>query len=169
LSALLHELQGAGVEVYLAGEKVKLRGSRTTLTPELLDRVKEHKAELLAALTGPPSDMPLVTEPDVLDTAQVEAVCRLMDKAGAVAFKWVLGAGGRADQYEEELAFSHRDADLTAAVDYLLHLHKPDGENRADQILKLLGAPLTPYERQAATSMNRAVKAALASLIGGSQ
>jgi hypothetical protein len=169
LSALLHELQGAGVEVYLAGEKVKLRGSRTALTPELLARVKEHKAQLLAVLAGPPSDMPMQTEPDVLTEAQVDAICRLMEKAGRNAFLWVLGEGGRADRYEEGLAFSHRAADLTAAVDYLLHVHKPDGVNRADQIFKLLGAPLTPYERRMADGMADTVKAVLASLIGGSQ
>jgi hypothetical protein len=137
-AALIHELQGAGVEVYLEGEKVKLRGNRTALTPELLARVKEHKAQLLAVLAMPPSDMPMQTEPDVLTEAQVDAICRLMEKAGRNAFLWVLGEGGRADQYEEERSFSHRDADLTAAVDYLLHVHKPDGVSRAERVTKLL-------------------------------
>jgi hypothetical protein len=138
MRALLHELQGAGVDVYLEGEKVKLRGNRAALTPELLARVKVHKAELLAALTMPPSDLPLVHEPDVLTPEQVDAVCRLMDRAGRAAFLWVLGDGGRADAYEHEQGFSHREADLAAALDYLLHAHKPDGESRGERTSKLL-------------------------------
>lgn len=140
------------MEVYLEGQKVKLRGRSSVLTPDVIARVKAHRAELLATLAGPPvepdnmprhnisttlSDLPLVDTPDALTEAQVDAVCRLMDKAGRNAFLWVLGEGGRADTYEHERGFSHRDADLTAAVDYLLHVHKPDGGNRAEQIKNL--------------------------------
>jgi hypothetical protein len=160
-AALLRELQGAGVDVRLDGAKLKLRGNRAALTPELLARVKEQKGPLLAALAGPPPDLPLVHEPDVLTEAQVDAICRLMDRAGLAAFWWVLGDGGRADQYEQRLGFSDRDGDLAGAVDYLLYVHKPDGRNRAERIAKLLHekeGPLPPSRngRGSSKRLNRA-------------
>ena len=49
-SALLEELRGHGVELSTEGEQLRYR-PKSAVTPELLDRLKEHKVDVLKLLT----------------------------------------------------------------------------------------------------------------------
>ena len=51
-AAVLSELNARGVTFAAAGDRLRLRAPAGTMTPDLLDRVRTHKAELLALLSG---------------------------------------------------------------------------------------------------------------------
>lgn len=132
-------LSDAGLVPHLEGEKLKLAGPRAAITPELMKRVKRHREEILAALKAPRAEeIPLTTEPDSLTEEQEEGLSIAINQAGAPGFAFVLGEdGGRSAEYELR-GFTSRDADITAAVDFLLALYEPTGASRAEQISNLL-------------------------------
>ena len=47
---LIEILRAQGVELYLAGDSIRFRGADGVLTPEIKDRMKEHRTEILAYL-----------------------------------------------------------------------------------------------------------------------
>jgi hypothetical protein len=51
--ALLRELSDAGIEVRRDGNHLRVRAPKGTLTPTLLDRLRQEKPLLLAALASP--------------------------------------------------------------------------------------------------------------------
>ena len=115
----LAQLEHAGRVAQVKGDRPPPHGPAGAVTPALVERVRAHKAEVLEALT-PRMDAPLRHEPVRLTHDQVERLCRLMDAEPLRGFGWVLGAAGRADLYEQDRAWSPRDCDTTAAVDWLL-------------------------------------------------
>jgi hypothetical protein len=52
---LLRELTAAGIEVRRDGNDLRVRAPRGTVTPDLIDRLKAEKPQLLAALTPRPN------------------------------------------------------------------------------------------------------------------
>ena len=136
---IIHEIEQAGVRVVVEGDRVRLKGPRDAVTDTLIEKVRQHKSEIMQALT-PSVDAPLRETPVRLTDEQVERLIELMDGEPLRAFGWVLGANGRADHYEDDRAFSPRDADITGAVDWLLlrrGLDHLDDEN----VVRLFGAP----------------------------
>ena len=49
---MLEELERLGVELRVAGEDLEYEGPEEAITQELLERLKEHKAELIKMLVG---------------------------------------------------------------------------------------------------------------------
>jgi hypothetical protein len=47
---LLAECEARGIRLTLAGDRLEIDAPQVALTPDLLDRLKAHKAELLAAI-----------------------------------------------------------------------------------------------------------------------
>jgi DNA modification methylase len=47
---LIEYLKSRNVELGLSGENIRFRGSRTALTPEIMDEMKSHKAEIISYL-----------------------------------------------------------------------------------------------------------------------
>ena len=47
---LIEYLKARNVELGLSGENIRFRGSRTALTPEIMDEMKSHKAEIISYL-----------------------------------------------------------------------------------------------------------------------
>ncbi len=47
---LIEQLTRQGVELSTDGRTIRYRGPETLLTPEMLERLKEHKAEIMRAL-----------------------------------------------------------------------------------------------------------------------
>jgi len=58
-TSLLTELRARGIEIQLEGGKPKLRGPQSVLTEDLVAKLREHKDEIVAAL----SQQPTPTEP----------------------------------------------------------------------------------------------------------
>lgn len=62
MNALLSELRAEGLTLYREGEHLRYKGPRRLVTPALVQKLTDHKAELLGALAeellslGPPSD-----------------------------------------------------------------------------------------------------------------
>lgn len=139
MNSILMELDQAGVRVEVDGDNLRLRGTPGAVQ-SVADMVRERKGEIMEVLSRPPADLPLVNEPDVLTDEQVDRLVELMDHEGVRGLSWVLGSGGQADQYEADRAFSPRDADLAAALDWLLWRRRPAGATRRDQVVALLGA-----------------------------
>lgn len=133
MNDIFTELAQAGVEVEVDGDRLRLRGL-TDAVSSLVNRVREHKEEIILAITRPPSSLAMANEPDVLTAVQVKRVCELMNTEPIQALGWVLGTNGRADEYEMDRGFSARDADLAAALDWLIWHHKPSGESRRKRI-----------------------------------
>jgi TubC N-terminal docking domain len=52
---ILNELSARNVRPLVIDGKLKLRGPADRVTPELVERVRAHKAELLAVLAAPPA------------------------------------------------------------------------------------------------------------------
>jgi hypothetical protein len=48
VQALIEELKGLGVELRAVGDDLEYEGPEEAITPELLERLKAHKAELIA-------------------------------------------------------------------------------------------------------------------------
>jgi len=48
---ILEELDKRKITVYLSEGKIKLKGEEETLTPDLINLIKEHKLELMAFLS----------------------------------------------------------------------------------------------------------------------
>jgi len=59
-TALLGEMEQRGIELWIEGESLRYRAPQGTLTPELLDRLRAHKQELLLAL---PKERPRTPAP----------------------------------------------------------------------------------------------------------
>lgn len=132
-------LSDAGLTPHLEGEKLKLAGPRAAITPELLKKVRRHREEIFAGLKAPKAaNIPLTTEPDSLTEEQEEKLSVAINQAGAPGFAFVLGEdGGRSAEYERR-GFASRDADIAAAVDFLLALYEPTGATRNEKILSIL-------------------------------
>ena len=47
---LIEYLKARDVKLALAGETIRFRGSKTALTPEIMDEMKSHKAEIVSYL-----------------------------------------------------------------------------------------------------------------------
>jgi len=54
---LLAELERLNVKVSLAGDKLRLEAPAGVLTPELKEALRQHKAALIALLSGRPVEM----------------------------------------------------------------------------------------------------------------
>ena len=50
--AIVEELERLGVELRVAGGDLEYEGPEEAITPELLNRLRRHKAELVRLLTG---------------------------------------------------------------------------------------------------------------------
>ena len=76
-------LADQGVRLSVEGGDLKYRGPRAALTPETLDRLKAHKAEVIAHLRPAP-------EPPPVGSSKVtpEAVKRVMDRPP----QWLAGS-----------------------------------------------------------------------------
>ena len=48
---LLEDLKKRNISIYLVGKKIKLKGEEETLTPDLIDTIREHKPELVKYLS----------------------------------------------------------------------------------------------------------------------
>jgi hypothetical protein len=65
LAELLADLNSRGISLVVNGDKLKRKGKESALTPELLETLREQKAELMALLAGmcfcerpmPPADV----------------------------------------------------------------------------------------------------------------
>jgi len=60
---LLAELQARGVELVAAGDKLRYR-PRSAVEPGLIRVMREHKAEIMALLTGAPAPRSTAAEPE---------------------------------------------------------------------------------------------------------
>lgn len=93
LADLLAECDAHGVRLLPAGDGgLTIDGPRRAMTPDLLDRLKAHKADVLAALRSAPDDTP----PPPVATQNAEAkptrpVCR----CGSTAWRDVPIHGGQ--------------------------------------------------------------------------
>lgn len=82
---LIEDLRAQGVELYLAGDSVRFRGANGVLTPEIRDRMKEHRTEIIAHLrqeivrTGQGG---LVVRRGDGDFTQIYRPCRISEMAG---------------------------------------------------------------------------------------
>lgn len=50
--AIFHDLIGAGVEFETNGQRIRWRNSSGRVTPEVVEVLRSHKAEVIAFLTG---------------------------------------------------------------------------------------------------------------------
>ena len=57
LLGLLAELEERNVKVFLAGDKLRLEAPAGVLTPELKEALRQHKAALIALLSGRPVEV----------------------------------------------------------------------------------------------------------------
>jgi DNA polymerase-3 subunit gamma/tau len=82
---LIERLRAQGVELLLAGDNIRFRGPGDALTPELRDRLKQHRAEIIAHLrqeivrTGQGG---LVVRRGDGDFTQIYRPCRISEMAG---------------------------------------------------------------------------------------
>ncbi|MCH8859229.1 MAG: hypothetical protein IID54_06585, partial [Proteobacteria bacterium] len=53
---LIDEFADAGIRLSAENGRLAFEGPREMLTPERIDELRQHKAELLAALASPDSD-----------------------------------------------------------------------------------------------------------------
>jgi hypothetical protein len=83
--AILHELRTRGATVYRRGDEVRMRPAHA-ITPELLERVKRHKAALLTILPGAPPASAVRTVPRA-DTPHRSSA---MDSCGP----WIVSSAG---------------------------------------------------------------------------
>ncbi|MEW6457620.1 MAG: hypothetical protein AB1441_00900 [Bacillota bacterium] len=54
VNELIWELQRRGITLEPAGDKLRWRGPKGAMTPELLDQLRDHKAEVLGLLQQGP-------------------------------------------------------------------------------------------------------------------
>ena len=52
---ILNELQKRGIDIELAGEKIRLHGSEDDLDESLVESIKTHKSEIIKLLSGGPA------------------------------------------------------------------------------------------------------------------
>lgn len=75
---LLQGLAGIGVELWRDGDKLRCRGPRRAITPELVEGLRRHKAEILEALERseePVPNLAPVSEP-IRDAGEVLEMAR---------------------------------------------------------------------------------------------
>ena len=66
-AVLIEELRSLGVSLSPEGEQLRYRGSRKVVTPELLERIRAQKTQLLELLRSP-EGLDLAEEPIILET-----------------------------------------------------------------------------------------------------
>ena len=59
VAPLVEELVGKGVRLSVEGGELKCRGPKSALTPEIVARLKAHKAEVIAHLRPTPEAPPV--------------------------------------------------------------------------------------------------------------
>ena len=69
VAPLVEELVGKGVRLSVEGGDLKCRGPKSALTPEIVARLKAHKAEVIAHLISPAPEAPPVEPPRVSPAA----------------------------------------------------------------------------------------------------
>jgi hypothetical protein len=127
---LLQDLQARGVKLSRDGDILRVRGRKAALTPAIVAELMARKAELLAALgpdaltrqrwgLAPTEPIPLSHAPPRLNPEETRLVVAAIERQPVPVFDWILGQGQQADKYEADRNFSHRDADLAAALDLL--------------------------------------------------
>jgi hypothetical protein len=72
---LLLDLSRVGIRLEAHGERLRYF-PRSALTPDLLDRLKAHKADLLAVLRPAPEGVPNLPAPTCEASKPAKAVCR---------------------------------------------------------------------------------------------
>jgi hypothetical protein len=84
-ASLIEDLTRRGVKMWAEGGELRCRGSKKTLTPEVLDQLKEHKPEILARLRPAPKQ----TAAEVESDADIRCIHRLPSKECAVCSGYV--------------------------------------------------------------------------------
>jgi DNA polymerase III subunit gamma/tau len=90
---LIEHLRTQGVELLLAGDNIRFRGTVDALTPELRDSLKQHRAEIIAHLrqeivrTGQGG---LVVRRGDGDFTQIYRPCRISEMAGNDEARWII-------------------------------------------------------------------------------
>lgn len=74
---LIEDLAGVGVELWKDGDKLRCRGPRRALTPDLIEGLRQHKAEILERLDGTHGSRDaLLNSPVIQDAAEVLELAR---------------------------------------------------------------------------------------------
>ena len=77
-AVLIEELRSLGVSLSPEGEQLRYRGSRGVITPDLLERIRARKGELLEILRAEtPEDL---TESEILETRTGLAAVRIKSR-----------------------------------------------------------------------------------------
>lgn len=161
MSRLLDEIRGRGIEIIPVGTDIRCRAPRGVLTPDLVEKIRVHKSELLAALqTGPcleeplvrhrwglppPEEFPLASDPPRLTRRDMDMLCAAIERQARVdcpgVLEWLLGSGGQADRYEVAYpSWTPAQCDMAAILDLLLWQREGwlEGDTREDHIKSLL-------------------------------
>lgn len=77
---LVLDLGRLGIRLEADGERLRYY-PQSTLTPDLLDRLKAHKADLLAALRPTPKSAALSKPPSEAPSKPTKAACRCVSEA----------------------------------------------------------------------------------------
>ncbi len=92
---LLYSVRSRGVELLPEGDRLRYRGPTAALTPALLTQLREHKAELLAALDQEATAIPIL---EIRTLVRTEAGVEVVEvtSGGSSHWRWEkrLGFGG---------------------------------------------------------------------------
>lgn len=102
---LLDHIRGEGLDIVLDGDRVRLTGPQTIATPELIERLRPHKAALLELLRRLPK---------FSDAEERELVDRYCESTRADRL-----AMHRAGKAHHEKGWPWRESDLQAMRDHL--------------------------------------------------
>ena len=135
----VERLAGQGVRLSVEGGDLKFRGPRSALTPKTLDRLKAHKAEVIAYLRPAP-ERPLVKPPKVTPAA-LERVLADPPRWLEGSYLWAYRSG----------RFSVEQLALGVGAELRLSAYDDDAVAQVARILRGLGyrdscAP-PPFER----------------------
>jgi len=70
-ATLVEETTSLGIDLWVEGSELRYRGAKRVVTPDLLDRLKESKPEIVALLSEPPAEDAIIKS-----TAQVFELAR---------------------------------------------------------------------------------------------
>lgn len=135
--ALVEELAGKGVRLTVEGGALKCHGPRSALTPEVVSRLKAHKAEVITYLAGTPGEAPA---PVVSNNETVRAGALSADEVLSEISRPGSGPAKTAMLYYDSGEISWEDAVqwVTCAILYRRGESTDDWERHAPAVREVL-------------------------------
>lgn len=147
-ATLLEEMKERGIQLTVAPDGIRYKAKPGTMTPELREAIREHKAQIAAELQScaisrqrwgmpPHEEFPLAEHAPRLSEEEIRLIAGAIERQPPDVMRWALE---QADHYEDVHGWPHAVCDIAGALDALLWQHERNlvGQSHQERVRNLL-------------------------------